>query len=200
MTIDRDYLFATLADLVRINSINPTLAAGGGGPLPQTLGPRDAQRRSPRTRRPGAAGFERRDGQLMVDRSTLPELGPERSFAFPAIHRTTLANGVRVWSVQHRQVPLIAVLHVETDPPGATVFIGRKDLGPRGNTPVALGLTPGSYKVMIAKFVDDPASHHTAARKREVDPFDCLTIQNRERLARFVRLPLAPRDAHVAAF
>jgi predicted Zn-dependent peptidase len=46
----------------------------------------------------------------MVDRSTLPELGPERAFAFPAIHRTTLANGVRVWSVQHRQVPLIAVL------------------------------------------------------------------------------------------
>jgi zinc protease len=46
----------------------------------------------------------------MVDRSTLPELGPERAFAFPAIHRTTLANGVRVWSVPHRQVPLIAVL------------------------------------------------------------------------------------------
>jgi predicted Zn-dependent peptidase len=46
----------------------------------------------------------------MVDRSTLPELGPERAFAFPAIQRTTLANGVRVWSVQHRQVPLIAVL------------------------------------------------------------------------------------------
>jgi predicted Zn-dependent peptidase len=46
----------------------------------------------------------------MVDRSTLPELGPERPFAFPAIHRTTLANGLRVWSVQHRQVPLIAVL------------------------------------------------------------------------------------------
>jgi len=46
----------------------------------------------------------------MIDRSTLPELGPERPFAFPAIHRTTLANGVRVWSVQHRQVPLIAVL------------------------------------------------------------------------------------------
>ncbi len=31
MTIDRDFLFATLADLIRINSINPTLAAGGQG-------------------------------------------------------------------------------------------------------------------------------------------------------------------------
>lgn len=31
MRIDRDYLFATLADLIRINSVNPTLAAGGRG-------------------------------------------------------------------------------------------------------------------------------------------------------------------------
>jgi acetylornithine deacetylase len=29
--IDRDYLFTTLADLIRINSINPTLASGGPG-------------------------------------------------------------------------------------------------------------------------------------------------------------------------
>lgn len=31
MKIDRDYLFSTLAGLIRINSINPTLAAGGPG-------------------------------------------------------------------------------------------------------------------------------------------------------------------------
>ena len=31
MKIDRDYLFTTLADLVRINSVNPTLAATGKG-------------------------------------------------------------------------------------------------------------------------------------------------------------------------
>ena len=31
MKIDRDYLFSTLADLIRINSINPTLAAAGHG-------------------------------------------------------------------------------------------------------------------------------------------------------------------------
>jgi acetylornithine deacetylase len=31
MKVDRDYLFTTLADLVRINSINPTLAASGKG-------------------------------------------------------------------------------------------------------------------------------------------------------------------------
>lgn len=31
MNIDRDYLFSTLARLIRINSVNPTLAAGGKG-------------------------------------------------------------------------------------------------------------------------------------------------------------------------
>jgi zinc protease len=46
----------------------------------------------------------------VADRSRLPDLGAEQSFAFPAIHRSTLGNGVRVWTVEHRQVPLIAVL------------------------------------------------------------------------------------------
>jgi acetylornithine deacetylase len=31
MNIDRDYLFSTLADLIRIDSVNPTLVAGGAG-------------------------------------------------------------------------------------------------------------------------------------------------------------------------
>ena len=46
----------------------------------------------------------------MPDRSRLPVLGPELSFTFPAIHRATLTNGLRVWTVEHRQVPLIAIL------------------------------------------------------------------------------------------
>ena len=46
----------------------------------------------------------------MADRERLPGLGPELSFTFPGIKRATLANGVRVWSVEHRQVPLITVL------------------------------------------------------------------------------------------
>jgi predicted Zn-dependent peptidase len=58
----------------------------------------------------------------VVDRTKLPDLGPEQSFAFPAIQRSTLGNGVRVWTVEHRQVPLIAVLALvpvgsSSDPP-----------------------------------------------------------------------------------
>jgi outer membrane receptor for ferrienterochelin and colicin len=42
----------------------------------------------------------------------------------------------------------VAVLEVESDPPGATLFVERRDLGPRGTAPVALGLRPGSYRVL----------------------------------------------------
>jgi zinc protease len=45
-----------------------------------------------------------------ADRSRLPDLGAERLFSFPAIRRTTLANGLRVCTVEHRQVPLVSVL------------------------------------------------------------------------------------------
>lgn len=43
----------------------------------------------------------------------------------------------------------VAVLRVETDPPGATVFLERKDLGAQGTTPRAFGLTPGSHVVLL---------------------------------------------------
>lgn len=46
----------------------------------------------------------------MADRTRLPDLGPELPFRFPTIRRSTLANGLRVWTVEHPQVPLIALL------------------------------------------------------------------------------------------
>jgi hypothetical protein len=45
--------------------------------------------------------------------------------------------------------PNVAVLRVETDPPGAKVFLDRKDLGERGSTPQRLGLAPGRYTVIV---------------------------------------------------
>lgn len=47
---------------------------------------------------------------MAVDRTRLPPLGPERPFRFPRIDRRTLPNGLRVWTVEHRQVPLVSVL------------------------------------------------------------------------------------------
>jgi predicted Zn-dependent peptidase len=43
-----------------------------------------------------------------VDRTRLPELRPTRPFPFPAIEKSTLPNGMRVWTVHHTQMPLVA--------------------------------------------------------------------------------------------
>jgi outer membrane receptor for ferrienterochelin and colicin len=55
----------------------------------------------------------------------------------------------RVEDALARIAPNVAVVRVESDPPGATIFIDRRDLGPRGNTPRALGLPPGKHKVTV---------------------------------------------------
>lgn len=43
-----------------------------------------------------------------VDRTQLPIPGPTRPFPFPAIEKSTLPNGLRVWTARHTQVPLVA--------------------------------------------------------------------------------------------
>ena len=45
--------------------------------------------------------------------------------------------------------PSLALLQVESTPPGATVYVDRKDLGARGQTPVTLALPPAKVTVMI---------------------------------------------------
>ena len=47
---------------------------------------------------------------LTVDRSRLPEPGPAPPFVFPAIEKSSLESGLRVWTVRHAQVPVIAFL------------------------------------------------------------------------------------------
>jgi len=60
---------------------------------------------------------------MAVDRSQLPAVGPDPSFAFPAIVHHTLSNGLRIRAVEHRSVPVITfVLQVAggsgSDPAG----------------------------------------------------------------------------------
>ena len=47
---------------------------------------------------------------MTVDRSRLPALGPEPTFFFPDIRRRVLANGLRVCTVEHRDVPVLNTL------------------------------------------------------------------------------------------
>ncbi len=58
----------------------------------------------------------------------------------------------------------ISVLRVTTDPPGATLYIDRRDLGARGTSPQILGLAPRQYRLIAElagyepKIVDLPKS------------------------------------------
>ena len=47
---------------------------------------------------------------MAADRSALPPLGEIPPFQFPPIERRTLLSGLRVWTIEHRAVPLISVL------------------------------------------------------------------------------------------
>ena len=43
----------------------------------------------------------------------------------------------------------VVLIDVTSDPPGATVYVDRKNLGSVGTTPVTLALTPGRYNVIV---------------------------------------------------
>lgn len=60
---------------------------------------------------------------MAVDRSRLPALGDLPPFRFPAIEKRTLPGGPRVWTIEHRAVPLVSLLVLvrrgsAADPPG----------------------------------------------------------------------------------
>jgi zinc protease len=67
-----------------------------------------------------------------IDRSRLPELGPEPPFTFPDVRRRTLASGLRVWTVEHHEVPVVSALLLmpvgasadPTDRPGLAAIAG----------------------------------------------------------------------------
>lgn len=65
----------------------------------------------------------------------------------------------------------VAVLNIRTEPAGATVYINRRDLGPRGQTPRSLGFPAGKYKVIVELPGYEPA---------EVDGLDIAAGQQRE--------------------
>jgi outer membrane receptor for ferrienterochelin and colicins len=53
--------------------------------------------------------------------------------------------------------PKVAVISVETNPPNATVFLDRKDLGSVGTSPAQLGLKAGTYAIHVELAGYEPA-------------------------------------------
>lgn len=56
-----------------------------------------------------------------------------------------------------RVSPSVAVLRIETSPPGATIYIDRKELGSRGTAPRPLALPPDRYKIIAELAGYEPA-------------------------------------------
>ena len=57
-----------------------------------------------------------------------------------------------------RIAPYVAVLRVQTEPPGATIYIDRRDLGPRGQSPRTLAFNPSTVRVITEMPGYEPAT------------------------------------------
>ena len=56
-----------------------------------------------------------------------------------------------VQAALQRLAPALALARIESDPAGATVYVGRRDLGARGKTPVTLALPPGTQAILLER-------------------------------------------------
>lgn len=71
----------------------------------------------------------------------------------------------------------LGLLTIITDPPGATIFLNRRDLGSYGTTPRVLPLEPGTYRLLL----DHPA--------RESSEIEALEISAGDEISRQLTLP-----------
>jgi zinc protease len=82
-----------------------------------------------------------------IDRSRLPAPGASRRFAFPQIEKSTLENGLKVWTVPHTAIPAVtfALLYRRgsaDDPPGkeglAAITVDMLDEGSGDRSAIAI--------------------------------------------------------------
>lgn len=59
------------------------------------------------------------------------------------------AAQARIQEALARIAPSVAVLSITSDPPGASIYVDRRDLGARGSTPAKLGLNAGKYTIIV---------------------------------------------------
>ncbi len=83
-----------------------------------------------------------------------------RAFDSALAAETDPASRVAIQQELDRIRPNVALLEVITEPPGATIYLNRKDLGPRGSSPRVLAVTPGNYRVIV-----ELAGHHSLMKE-----------------------------------
>ncbi len=112
----------------------------------------------------------------------------ERLGRFPDAYRyyvdaqqteTDAAAKSEIEAALKRIAPRVAVLRVTTNPPGATIFLERKNLGSRGTSPRPLAVDPGSYTVIVELAGYEPATAEAvqlATGKETALSFDLVRI------------------------
>ena len=102
-----------------------------------------------------------------VSRSQLPGLGPDPSFSFPEICKTTMPNGLKVCTVEHRTVPVVAFMLLipigsandPIDKPGLAALTG--DLLDEGSGAHSSGEIHDALARIGARFDTDVSSDAT---------------------------------------
>src|SRR5690349_13174146 len=78
----------------------------------------------------------------------------EEAYRYYAEYRTEEADAEERASVDRKLAelaPRVALLRIETTPPGATVYLERKDLGGRGETPLVIAVPPGDQTILLER-------------------------------------------------
>ncbi|MEN0066785.1 MAG: PEGA domain-containing protein [Myxococcota bacterium] len=76
---------------------------------------------------------------------------PAQAWRFYAASLQQNENDRDAEAAMARLAPLIGRLSIDSDPPGARVFVERRDLGERGTTPLVLALRPGAHKILVER-------------------------------------------------
>lgn len=61
----------------------------------------------------------------------------------------------------------VALIRIDSTPPGASIYLDRVELGARGSTPRTLAVEPGSYRVILEREGYEPASTEVRASRGE---------------------------------
>jgi len=69
--------------------------------------------------------------------------------------------------------PKVALIRGDSEPAGATIYLDRKDLGPRGTTPRLLAVNPGVYTVLL----ELPGYHATRSNPNQVNRGQQLDVR-----------------------
>lgn len=76
---------------------------------------------------------------------------------------TDAAQRATIEATLQRLAPTIALVEIVTDPPGATVYLQRRDLGSRGVSPRKLGMAAGTVTVLVELPGYEPATARDVA-------------------------------------